>query len=83
MAVVLVDDDGPGVPPEERETVLGRFARGRTATAPGSGLGLALVDQQARLHGGRLTLEDAPRGGLRARVTLGRDVPGAERAAVR
>jgi signal transduction histidine kinase len=70
-AELLVDDDGPGVPVDEREAVLGRFARGRGVTAPGTGLGLALVDQQARLHGGRLTLEDAPLGGLRARVTLG------------
>lgn len=70
-ALLLVDDDGPGVPPEERAAVLERFARGRCATAAGSGLGLALVDQQARLHGGRLTLDDAPAGGLRARVTLG------------
>ncbi|MEV4421373.1 HAMP domain-containing sensor histidine kinase [Patulibacter sp. NPDC049589] len=70
-AVLLVDDDGPGVPPGERTAVLGRFARGRATTVPGSGLGLALVDQQARLHGGRLTLEQAPAGGLRARVTLG------------
>lgn len=70
-AIVLVDDDGPGVPADQREAVLGRFARGRGTTAPGSGLGLALVDQQARLHGGRLTLEDAPAGGLRARMVLG------------
>lgn len=70
-AALLVDDDGPGVPADEREAVVGRFARGRGATAAGSGLGLALVDQQARLHDGRLTLEDAPLGGLRARVTLG------------
>jgi two-component system sensor histidine kinase PrrB len=59
------------VPRDEREAVVGRFVRGRGTTVPGSGLGLALVDQQARLHGGRLTLEDAPAGGLRARVTLG------------
>lgn len=70
-AVLLVDDDGPGVPAGEREAVVGRFARGVGATAPGSGLGLALVEQQAGLHGGALVLEDAPLGGLRARMTLG------------
>lgn len=67
---LLVDDDGPGVPVAERTAVLGRFVRGAGATAPGSGLGLALVAQQARLHGGDLALEEAPAGGLRARVTL-------------
>lgn len=67
---VLVDDDGLGVPDAEREAVLGRFVRGSGATAPGSGLGLALVAQQAQLHRGELRLERSPAGGLRARVTL-------------
>ncbi len=39
-ARITVDDDGPGIPPEEREAVLGRGVRSRTAVAPGSGLGL-------------------------------------------
>ncbi|MDO9408018.1 sensor histidine kinase KdpD, partial [Patulibacter sp.] len=72
--MVTVDDDGPGIPPAERATVLERFARGTAATSPGSGLGLALVRQQARLHGGDLHLEDAPLGGLRVRVLL-RGIP--------
>lgn len=62
---VLVDDDGRGVPAADRERLFGRFARGDT-TAPGSGLGLALVAQQARLHGGHAWLADSPLGGTRA-----------------
>jgi two-component system sensor histidine kinase PrrB len=67
---ISVGDDGPGIPPEDRERLLERFARGRATRAGGSGLGLALVEQQARLHGGRLELGDAPRGGLRATLSL-------------
>jgi two-component system sensor histidine kinase PrrB len=47
-----------------------RFVRGAHPRSGGSGLGLALVDQQARLHGGELTLADAPTGGLRATLTI-------------
>jgi len=52
------------------ELVLGRFARGSTATPGGSGLGLALVAQQAALHGGTIVLSDSPLGGLRATLTV-------------
>lgn len=69
-AAVLVDDDGRGVPPEDRQRVFGRFARGGATTAPGSGLGLALVAQQAGLHGGRAWLTDSPLGGTRAVLDL-------------
>jgi signal transduction histidine kinase len=65
-----VDDDGPGVPEDERERVLGRFVRGSGATAPGSGLGLAMVAQQAALHDGTVSLREAPAGGLEVEVTL-------------
>ncbi|MDT0551492.1 ATP-binding protein, partial [Streptomyces lonegramiae] len=61
---------GRGLPVEEHRTVLGRFRRGSTAMAGGSGLGLALVAQQAVLHGGEITLSDGPLGGLRAVLTL-------------
>lgn len=71
-ASVIVDDDGPGIPPDERERVLVRFVRGSGATGTGSGLGLALVAQQAQLHGGALAIEDAPEGGARMRLTLHR-----------
>jgi two-component system, OmpR family, sensor histidine kinase PrrB len=74
--VLTVDDDGRGLPADEREAVLGRFVRGSTAGAPGSGLGLALVAQQAARHGGRVALGDAPTGGLRVSLALGPDRAG-------
>ena len=67
---ITVDDNGRGLPAEEHQTVLGRFSRGSTAAAGGSGLGLALVAQQAALHGGRIELSDCPLGGLRATLTI-------------
>lgn len=66
--LVVVDDDGAGVPADERDAVFDRFRRGRSARGPGSGLGLALVAQQASLHGGRAALTDSPLGGTRAVV---------------
>jgi two-component system sensor histidine kinase PrrB len=67
---IVVDDNGRGLPTEEHQAVLGRFSRGSTAAAGGSGLGLALVAQQAALHGGRIELSHGPLGGLRATLTL-------------
>jgi two-component system, OmpR family, sensor histidine kinase PrrB len=67
---VRVEDDGPGVPPEERERLLEPFARGRDARPDGTGLGLAIVAQQATLHGGDLELGDAAGGGLAVEVRL-------------
>ncbi len=69
-AEILVDDDGPGIPPAERDRVMRRFQRGPGATAAGSGLGLAIVEAEAKRHGGRLSLSDSKLGGLRARVTI-------------
>ena len=66
---IAVEDDGPGLPEEERERVLARGVRLDEA-APGSGLGLAIVRDLVELHGGGLALEAAPSGGLRARLTL-------------
>jgi signal transduction histidine kinase len=68
--VIKVDDNGRGLPVEERTTVLGRFSRGTTAAPGGSGLGLALVAQQAALHRGSIELSDSPLGGLRATLTV-------------
>lgn len=65
-----VDDAGPGLPAAERERAFDRFWR-REATAgatEGSGLGLAIVRSIAERHGARVTLEESPLGGLRARV---------------
>ena len=67
---ITVDDNGRGLPADEHKNVLGRFARGSTAAPGGSGLGLALVAQQAALHGGSIVLSDSPLGGLRATLNL-------------
>lgn len=65
-----VHDDGPGIAPAERARVLARGERLDEAQ-PGSGLGLTIVDELARLYGGRLVLDDSARfGGLRAQLTL-------------
>ena len=69
-AEILVDDDGPGIPPAERERVMRRFQRGPGATAAGSGLGLAIVEAEANRHGGRLSLGTSKLGGLHARVSI-------------
>jgi signal transduction histidine kinase len=67
--VVWVDDAGPGVPPEERTAIFGRFHRGNAeqpAGRPkGTGLGLSLVEEHARLHGGEAFVTDSPAGGAR------------------
>ena len=68
--VIIVDDNGRGLPVEEHTAVLGRFSRGSTAASGGSGLGLALVAQQAALHRGSIELSNGPLGGLRATLTV-------------
>ncbi len=71
-AVLRVADDGPGIPPEERERVFRRFHRlDQARSTPGSGLGLALVRAVAEAHGLGVALGDAaPAGGLEVRVTF-------------
>ena len=66
---ITVDDDGPGLAPELRETVLQRGVRADEA-APGSGLGLAIVADLVELYGGSISLTSAPLGGLRATLRL-------------
>ena len=68
--VIHVEDDGPGIPPDQRGRLLEPFARGEDARADGTGLGLAIVAQQAALHGGELRLGDSSRGGLGVEVRL-------------
>ncbi len=69
---IVLDDNGSGIPPAERDSVFERFYRGASATKGGSGLGLALVAQQAELHGGRAHFTDSPLGGARLVLDLAR-----------
>jgi len=63
---VVVDDRGPGIPPEERAQAFERFWRSDEARGlPGSGLGLAIVRHVAEIHGGRVSADTAPGGGAR------------------
>jgi signal transduction histidine kinase len=66
---IIVDDDGPGLSPAQREQVALRGRR-LDETKPGSGLGLSIVVELAGLYGGILTLDTAPIGGLRAELAL-------------
>ena len=73
--VLTVDDDGEGVPPEERQRIFERFVRlddARDRDSGGSGLGLAIVAEVAARHGGRVVATDAPGGGARFEVRLPR-----------
>jgi signal transduction histidine kinase len=67
--VIDVDDDGPGLAPEQRSKVLERGTR-LDESVPGSGLGLAIVRDIAGLYDGQLQLGQAPLGGLRATLVL-------------
>ena len=65
--LVTVDDDGPGIPAERRESVFRPFESGSSG---GTGLGLTIARDIVRAHGGEIVLEDSPLGGLRARIRL-------------
>lgn len=68
---LLVEDDGPGLPPDLREEVIRRGAR-LDENAPGSGLGLSIIDELARAYRGSLDLGTSPLGGLAVTVQLPR-----------
>jgi two-component system osmolarity sensor histidine kinase EnvZ len=71
--LVIVDDDGPGIPAEKREDVFKPFVRlddARNQDATGTGLGLSIARDIARSHGGDITLDDSPMGGLRAVIRI-------------
>lgn len=77
---VLIEDDGPGIPPADRARLLEPFQRGnpeRSGQVAGSGLGLPLARRIFLRHGGEMTIEDAPSGGLRLRITLPANSEGA------
>jgi two-component system osmolarity sensor histidine kinase EnvZ len=70
---ILVDDDGPGIPVADRDRAFRAFIRldrSRNPSTGGIGLGLTIARDVARSHGGEVTLETSPQGGLRARVHL-------------
>ncbi|UVK51095.1 two-component sensor histidine kinase [Mesorhizobium sp. AR02] len=71
--VVTVDDNGPGIPVDRREDVFKPFVRldeARNLDASGTGLGLSIARDIARSHGGDITLDDSPLGGLRAVIKV-------------
>lgn len=74
---LIVDDSGPGIPPEERERVLGRFYRHAGNEVSGSGLGLAIVQRIAERHDATLELAESPLGGLRVSVLFPPSSPSA------
>lgn len=70
---ITVDDDGPGIPADQREAMFRPFSRAdssRNPTTGGVGLGLTIARDMVRSHGGDITLDDSPLGGLRARIRL-------------
>lgn len=73
-AVLTVDDDGPGIPPDQREAVFERFTRldyARTRDqGEGAGLGLAIVDDIVQAHGGTVDVDDGHLGGARLQIQL-------------
>jgi len=68
MALLEVDDSGPGIPPEDRDRVFDRFYRRENSPPGGSGLGLAIVRSVAERCDARIELDTSPLGGLRVRV---------------
>jgi signal transduction histidine kinase len=62
-ARVTIADQGSGVAPADREKIFERFWRGKSETSDGAGLGLSIVSEIMRVHGGRVTVADNPGGG--------------------
>jgi PAS domain S-box-containing protein len=63
--VISVSDQGPGIPPQQREVIFDKFSRLQRGDAPGMGIGLAFCRLAVEAHGGRIWVEDAPGGGAR------------------
>jgi two-component system OmpR family sensor kinase len=73
MLEILVDDDGPGIPEEERERIFEpfyRLDRSRDRATGGFGLGLSIARKAVKLHGGTLRVERSPLGGARFVIVL-------------
>ncbi len=73
---ITVDDDGSGIPADDRARVFERFIRlddSRERSTGGYGLGLAIVAQIVRMHGGRVAAEESPSGGARIRIEFPTD----------
>jgi signal transduction histidine kinase len=67
---LLVEDHGPGIPPDALDDIFDRFTRGATTSAEGAGLGLAIAQSYARAHGGNITYQPAYPHGARFLITL-------------
>ena len=71
--IILIDDDGPGIPIEKRAEAILPFKRleaSRNQQTGGTGLGLSIANDIILSHGGQLDLLDSPKGGLRVRIIL-------------
>ena len=70
---ITIDDDGPGVPEDQRQNVFRPFFRVEDSRNPitgGIGLGLTIAGDVVRSHGGEIDLSDSPNGGLRVRLSM-------------
>lgn len=71
-AIIVIEDDGPGIPDDRKGLVFEPFSRGDAAHAEGFGLGLAIAKQIVERHGGRISLLDRQPSGLRVHIALPR-----------
>jgi signal transduction histidine kinase len=72
--VLVIEDEGPGIPDELKEVLFEPFRQGAGAGGRGVGIGLSLVKKFAELHGGTALIEDGEHGGARFVITLPGDV---------